>query len=128
MKDAYEAFQEGSRLLSSGDAHPAVVLLESARELEPEQGSIRETLARAYFCTGRFAASAAEFAKTLELDPVNDYALYGLGMCALRTNDLEAARRNLRLAVAMRPEDEDYQKALHQALMRGERDPGPGLT
>ncbi|MFZ4515552.1 MAG: tetratricopeptide repeat protein [Acidimicrobiia bacterium] len=127
MKDAYEAFQEGSRLLNSGDAHPAVVLLERARELEPEQGSIRETLARAYFCTGRFAASAAEFAKTLELDPVNDYALYGLGMCALRTNDLENAMRNLRLAVAMRPESADYQNALREARARVTHDPHPGL-
>lgn len=123
MKGAYEAFREGSNLLDRGDAHPAIVLLERARELEPDQGSIREALARAYFRTGRFADAAAEFARALELDPVNDYAHFGLGLCALRANDLEGARRNLRLAVAMRPESQDYRDALAEALER--RAPGP---
>ena len=67
-----------------GNAHAAVVALERARALEPDKGSVRETLGRAYFRTGRFADAEAEFAGAVELDPVNDYAHFGLGLCLLR--------------------------------------------
>ena len=55
--DAYVAFQEGSRLLADGNVHAAVVALERARRLEPEKGSVRETLARAYYRSGRFSTT-----------------------------------------------------------------------
>lgn len=112
---AYDAFQEGQRLLSSSSAHAAVVALERARTLEPDSGSIRETLGRAYFRTGRFAAARAEFARAVEIDPVNDYALFGLGLCLLREGDRRAARRSLKLAVAMRPDLPAYRQALARA-------------
>lgn len=104
--------------MASDNAHAAAVLLERARDLEPDKGSIREALARAYFRTGRFAEASAEFTMVLELDPVNDYAHFGLGLCALRTGNIEAARRNLRLAVAMKPESDDYRAALAEAKSR----------
>ena len=62
------------------DPHAAAVALERARDLEPDKGSIRETLGRAYFRSGRFPAAATEFARAVELDPVNDYAHFGLGL------------------------------------------------
>jgi len=110
---AYDAFTEGSRLLASSSPHAAAVALERARDLEPEQGSIREALGRAYFRCGRFSEARAEFEHAVEIDPVNDYAHYGLGLSLLRTGDLGGARRHLKLAVAMRPL-EDYQRALAQ--------------
>ena len=113
--EAYVRFQEGSRLLDSGNAHAAVVALERARELEPEKGSIREALARAYFRSQRVDAARVEFEKVLELDPVNDYAHFGLGMCLLRKGDRTAARGHLKMATIMRPEEEAYQDALRQA-------------
>ena len=58
MQSAYDTYQEGSRLLASENAHAAIVALERARELEPDKGSVRETLARAYYRSGRFAARA----------------------------------------------------------------------
>jgi Flp pilus assembly protein TadD len=119
--EAYVAFQEGNRLLDTGNAHAATVALERARELEPEKGSIRETLARAYFRIGRFAAAEEEFLATLELDPVNDYAHFGVGLCRLRVGDRITARRHLRLATAMRPDNDDYREALAQTGV----DPGP---
>src|SRR6478736_5776621 len=73
MQSAYDAFQEGNRLLASENPHAAVIALERARDLEPDKASVRETLARAYFRSGRFAAAAAEFSETVEIDPVNDY-------------------------------------------------------
>lgn len=112
MDSAYEAYQEGCRLLASDNPHAAVIALERARELEPDKGSVRETLARAYFRTGRFSAARREFERAVELEPVNDYAHFGLGLCLLRQGDRPAARGHLKLAVAMRPDQPDYQGAL----------------
>ena len=117
---AYQAFQDGSALLDDGNPHAASVALERARTLEPEQGSIREALGRAYFRTGRFEAAREEFAKAVELDPVNDYAHFGLGLCLLRSRDDVAARGHLRLATVMRPDVEPYREALDTALARTE--------
>jgi Flp pilus assembly protein TadD len=110
-EQAYGAFQDGLRLLESGHAHAAAVALERARSLEPEQGSIREALARAYFRSGRHHDAAVEFERAVDLDPVNDYAHFGLGLSLLRVGDRGGARRHLKLAVAMRPREE-YQEAL----------------
>jgi Flp pilus assembly protein TadD len=110
--NAYDWFMEGQRLLGDGNPSGAVLALERARDLEPEQGSIRETLARAYFRTGRFAAAEAEFAQALEIDPVNDYAHFGLGLCRERLGDRERARGHLKMAIVMRPESDDYRDAL----------------
>jgi Flp pilus assembly protein TadD len=108
---AYVAFQEGTRLLASDSPHAAAVALERARDLEPAQGSIREALGRAYFRCGRFPEACSEFEHAVELDPVNDYAHFGLGLALLRVGDPTGARRHLKLAVAMRPRDE-YRDAL----------------
>jgi Flp pilus assembly protein TadD len=113
--EAYTAYQEGTRLLASGSLHAAALLLERARDLEPEKGSIREALARAYFGTGRFAAAEQEFRAALDIDPVNDYAYFGVGVCRLRAGDPLGARRHLHLAAAMRPDNDDYRAALAQA-------------
>jgi Flp pilus assembly protein TadD len=110
--NAYEWFMEGQALLGAGNASGAALALERARELEPEQGSIRETLARAYFRTSRFAAAEAEFEKALEIDPVNDYAHFGLGLCRERLGDRDRARGHLKMAIVMRPDSEDYRDAL----------------
>jgi Flp pilus assembly protein TadD len=111
--DAYNAFQEGLRLLESADVHAAAIALERARDIEPEQGSIREALGRAYFRCARYPAAATEFHRAIELDPVNDYAHFGLGLSLLRLGDRDRARGHLKLAVAMRPLDE-YREALAQ--------------
>lgn len=121
VPEAYAKYVQGERLLADEHAHAAAVALERARDLEPEKGSIRETLARAYYRTGRFADAGREFAKSVEIDPVNDYAHFGLGLCLLKAGDHPGARRHLKLATAMRPDASDY----HDALARVEPDPAP---
>jgi Flp pilus assembly protein TadD len=111
-RGAYEAFRDGDHLLTTGNPHAAVVALERARELEPDKASVRETLARAYYRTGRYDSAAVEFGITVDLDPVNDYAHFGLGLALARTGDLVGARRHLRIAVVMRPDNDDYAQAL----------------
>jgi Tfp pilus assembly protein PilF len=126
-RDAYLAFQEGTRLLAGDNAHAAVIALERARELEPAQGSVREALARAYFRTGRFTSAEEEFRAAVEIDPVNDYAHYGIGVCKLRTGDATRARGHLRLATVMRPDNDDYRRALAEASAASEHgDAGRG--
>jgi Flp pilus assembly protein TadD len=111
---AYDSFQEGSRLLADDNAHAAAIALEHARDLEPAKGSVREALARAYFRTGRYTQAEAEFAAVLDLDPVNDYAHYGLGLCRLKAGDPTQARGHLRQATVMRPDNDDYRAALER--------------
>lgn len=118
--EAYDAFQEGNRLLAAGNSHAAAVALERARDLAPGHASIHETLGRAYFRTSRYPLARDEFALAIEIDPVNDYAHFGIGLALARLGDLAAARRHLKLAVAMRPLD-DYRAALAEV---GEQAPG----
>jgi Flp pilus assembly protein TadD len=114
-RDAYLAFQEGTRLLADDNAHAAVIALERVRDLEPEKGSVREALARAYYRIGRFGAAEEEFLAALDLEPVNDYAHFGIGLCRLRAGDPTGARGHLRQATVMRPDNADYRAALDRA-------------
>jgi len=114
MQSAYDAFQEGNRLLASQNPHAAAIALERARDLEPDKASVRETLARAYYGSGHITAAAEEFELAVEIEPVNDYAHFGLGLCLMRRGDRLGARRHLKLAVAMRPDQPDYRAALER--------------
>lgn len=108
----YEDFQRGMKLLSEGHPHAAVLPLERARDLEPMKGSVREALARAYYNSQRYRAARDEFAETLALNPSSDYAHFGLGLCLVRLGERDAARGHLKLALAMNPSSEEYQRAL----------------
>jgi tetratricopeptide (TPR) repeat protein len=117
--DAYELFRRGSELLAAGHAHQAVISLERARDAAPRHGSVREALGRAYYGAGRTSAAEVEFAEALEIDPSNDYAHFGLGLCLARAGKRARALGHLRLAVVMRPEVDSYRRALHR--LQGQR-------
>lgn len=107
-ESAYELFKKGSDLLARGDFMAAAVPLERARELEPDKGSIREALGRAYFRSSRFEAAAEEFAALVERYPVNDYAHFCLGRSLANTGRTAEARHHAALATSMRPDRADY--------------------
>ncbi|MEA2651251.1 MAG: hypothetical protein QOI85_972 [Chloroflexota bacterium] len=111
-ESAYELFRRGSKMLA--DRHPgaAAVLLERALALEPGKASILEALGQAYFNQGDHAAAANRFAAIVEADPVAHYAHFGLGLSKARLGEVMAARRHLRMAVLLKPENEAYQQAL----------------
>jgi tetratricopeptide (TPR) repeat protein len=96
-----------------------VIALERARDAAPGHGSVREALGRAYYGAGRPAAAGAEFAEAIEIDPTNDYAHFGLALCLARGGERTRALGHLRLAIAMRPGNPAYRRALsrveHQA-------------
>lgn len=109
---AYELFQRGSQMLAERHPGAAAVLLERALALEPGKASILEALGRAYFNQGSHAQAADRFAAIVEADPLAHYAHFGLGLSRARLGAVEDARRHLRMAVFLRPDDEAYQRAL----------------
>ena len=123
--DTYALFRRGSDLLAAGHAHQAVIALERARDAAPGHGSVREALGRAYYGAGRTSAAEAEFAEALEIDPSNDYAHFGLGLCLARGGERARAVGHLRLAVVMRPEVDHYRQALDRVERQRARE-APG--
>ena len=109
---AYELFQRGSQMLA--DRHPgaAAVLLERALALEPGKASILEALGQAYFNQGDHERAAERFGAIVDADPLAHYAHFGLGLSRARLGDVLAARRHLRMAVFLKPDNESYQRAL----------------
>ena len=76
--EAYEAFRNGSWLLEVREFRQAAIALERAKALEPDKGSIREALGRAYLASRSYARAAEEFGVAVELCPTDGYAHYGL--------------------------------------------------
>jgi len=88
------------------------MLLSRARIIEPDKGSIREALARALYMSGRTAWARREFAKAVAIDPVNDYAHFGLALACERTGQRTRAIAHIKLANVMRPGVSHYERAL----------------
>jgi Tfp pilus assembly protein PilF len=113
-ESAYELFQRGSQLLAEHHAAAAAVLLERCLTLEPGKASIREALARAYFDQGAHAKAAEAFQGIVDDDPLAHYAHFGLGLSRVRLGEAPAGRHHLRMAVFLKPENEDYRRALRR--------------
>jgi tetratricopeptide (TPR) repeat protein len=113
-ESAYELFRRGSKLLETHHPGPASVILERALALEPGKASILEALGRAYYNQGQPALAAERFGAIVESDPVAHYAHFGLGLSRGRLGDRLAARRHLKMAVLLKPDSEDYQRALRR--------------
>ncbi len=111
-ESAYGLFCKGQEFLAQGHPHQAAMYLSRAKLMEPDKGSIRETLARALFQAGRMAGARREFAKAVQIDPVNDYAHFGLALACERTGQRTRAIAHIKLAIAMRPGVQHYERAL----------------
>ncbi|HEX6127973.1 MAG TPA: tetratricopeptide repeat protein [Candidatus Limnocylindria bacterium] len=115
-ESAYELFRRGSRLLSEHHPGAAAVLLERCLALEPGKASILEALGRAYFEQGAHAEAAERFQVIVDHYPLDDYAHFGLGLSRARLGESARAERHLRMAVFLKPENPDYQRALRRFL------------
>jgi len=111
-ESAYALFQRGSRMLADRHFGAAAVLLERALALEPGKASILEALGQAYFNQGDHLRAGERFGTIVDADPLAHYAHFGLGLSRARMGDASAARRHLRMAVLLKPENEAYQRAL----------------
>src|SRR5436190_21198295 len=114
---AYELVERAREFLRSGHPHQAAMLLGEAKLLEPDKGSIRELLGRALYLSGRAARARREFAKAVQIDPVNDYAHYGLALSCARTGQRTRAIAHLKLALAMRPDAPEYRDSLDRMIL-----------
>ena len=109
MSDAYHLFREGQKRLRTGMAAQATVPLEKAKQLEPEQASIREALGIAYFRLARWADAEREFRTIVEdLSPTDDYAHYALGRALEHQGKTAEANGHYKLASSMKPGSETY--------------------
>jgi len=124
MESVYDLYQRGCELLNHGDHEAATVPLQKARDLEPEKGSIRETLGRALFYSGRYAAAADEFQAVAQRTPTNDYALFCLGRSMQLLGRHREACQPLALASSLRPERADYRLYRDRARRDAERGRG----
>jgi Flp pilus assembly protein TadD len=109
---AFDLLARSNEFLRTGHPHQAALLLAQAKMIEPEKGSIREALGRALYLCGRIARARREFAKAVQIDPVNDYAHFGLALACARTGQRTRAIAHIKLAVAMSPGVDAYRDAL----------------
>jgi tetratricopeptide (TPR) repeat protein len=115
-EEAYDLFRRGSRLLAEHHPGAAAVVLERCLALEPGKASILEALGRAYYMQGAHAAAAERFQAIVDHYPLDDYAHFGLGLSRARLGETRPAERHLRMAVFLKPENEDYRRALDRFL------------
>jgi len=111
-ESAYDLFRRGSRLLAERHPGAAAIVLERASRLEPGKASILEALGRAYYNQGQPQLSAERFRAIVEHDPLAHYSHFGLGLSLRRLGKTAAARRHLKMAVALKPQIADYRRAL----------------
>lgn len=112
VENAYDLFDRGRTLLRGGHPHAAAMALQRAKLFEPEKASIREALGRALFMSGRPTSARREFAKAVQLQPSDDYAHFALALACERTGQRQRAVGHAKLAVALHPGVEDYERAL----------------
>lgn len=115
--EVYALFQDGKQQLECGNPRGAAEVLELAVAYEPEKGSLREALARAYFASARPEMARGEFERALELDPKDDYAHFGVGRCLERQGHLRRAAGHYKLACAL-ADQPMYQRALRRVEAR----------
>jgi tetratricopeptide (TPR) repeat protein len=113
-ESAYDLFTRGSRMLAQRHPGAAAVLLERCLSLEPGKASILEALGRAYYDLGDHARAAERFEAIVARDPLAHYAHFGLGLSRKRLGDHDAGLWHLRMAVFLKPENADYQRALRR--------------
>ncbi|MEX0790860.1 MAG: tetratricopeptide repeat protein [Actinomycetota bacterium] len=111
-KDPYELWTRGLELLAAHRNHQAALVLQKAAELEPEKASVREALARALYNIGETRRAGEEFERVMELNPADHYPYFGLALCRARQGDRARAAGLLKIAIAMKPDSQDYRRAL----------------
>jgi tetratricopeptide (TPR) repeat protein len=113
--EVYDWYVRGLALLDGGNPDAAAMLLGHAHAEAPASASIREALARALFDARRYPEAADLFRDLINRNPSDDYAQFGLGLTLTRLGEVAPAVEHLALAVAMRPQRQEYVRALREA-------------
>ncbi len=96
-------YERARIFFEAGDPAEAARLLEPIAAGEPRNVAVRLLLARAYYHSAQLGRAQAEFRAVTELDPVEDYAWFGLGRTLERLSRPAEALGHFRMAAAMRP-------------------------
>lgn len=118
MHEVYDLFRRGTELLEGGHWHQAAIPLTRARDLAPEQTSIREALGRVFFHIQQYEQAAVEFQAVIDRAPTNDYALFCLGRSLQLLGRHQEARHPLALAACLQPGRRDYRVYRDRARAR----------
>ena len=113
--DAYDWYLRGLELLEAGDAAAAVQVLGHTVTASPESRMAREGLARAQFDLGMYVEAQENFAWIISINPADDYAQFGLGLCLSQLEQWETAVVHLALASELRRDIALYSTALRGA-------------
>ncbi|HEX8628176.1 MAG TPA: tetratricopeptide repeat protein [Catenuloplanes sp.] len=111
--DLLEEYRRATVFLETGDPAGAARLLEPIVEAEPQNASVRQLLARAYFQSAQLRRAEEQLRFLIDLDPADHYAHHVLGRTLERSGRFAEALPYLRLAVAMRDND-DYRAAVRR--------------
>ena len=92
----------GTALLNLGQVDDAIVSIEAAIKLEPENGQAYQAMGRAYWAgKGNFAAAIPAFRKAIELNPEAGYSYLQLGLLLAWEGKYEEAEAICRRAVEL---------------------------
>jgi predicted Zn-dependent protease len=112
--DLLEEYRRAEMFFEAGDPASAARLLEPIVVAEPDNASVRQLLARAYFQSAQLGRAEEQLRAMLERDPSDHYAHHVLGRTLERIGRPTEALRHLRIAAAMHSENEDYRTALRR--------------
>lgn len=112
--EVYDWYRRGCELLERGDADAAVTLLSRVALAEPQARHVREALGRARLGARHYVDAESDFLLLVQQQPDDDYARLGLGLALARQGRFDDAVEHLALAVAMRPDREDYAEQLRR--------------
>lgn len=91
------------QLARASNPHRALLLLEQAQTLAPDNPRIPEELGRVYLSTGDAARALTEFGRALALNPNNAGALNNRGVALLALGQINAARQDFERALSIDP-------------------------
>lgn len=114
MEEVYNLFIQARELMEENDFLNASLLLEKAREHEPDKGSIREALGICYYNMGFYDSSREHFDRAIEIDAVNDFAHYGMALCLIKKDSINLALGHLKIASFMKPDSKRYKNLLRR--------------
>ncbi|MEU4788997.1 tetratricopeptide repeat protein [Micromonospora tulbaghiae] len=112
--DLLAEYRRATMFFEAGDPNGAARLLEPIIEAEPDNSSVRQLLARAYFQSAQLNRAEEQLRALVDRDPSDHYAHHVLGRTLERMNRPLDALRHLRIAAAMYSTNTDYATALRR--------------
>jgi predicted Zn-dependent protease len=116
--DLLAEYRRATMYFETGDASGAARLLEPIVEAEPDNASVRQLLARAYFQSAQLARAEEQLRALVDRDPSDHYAHHVLGRTLERVGRPTEALRHLRIAAAMYAANDDYRTAVQRVETR----------